>query len=112
VRDVNPWTNVARLAPVPRDVVSLVEGSTFAISDASGDTTPRGALGLFHRDTRFLSRLELLVNGAKPESLAARTVDPYSARFVLRPPWSGPGEPRRSWSATASTGRPEWPGWR
>jgi glycogen debranching enzyme len=93
VRDVNPWTNVARQAPVPGDLVSLVEGSTFAISDASGDITPHGALGLFHRDTRFLSRLELLVNGARPESLAARQVDPYSARFVLRPLWSGPGEP-------------------
>ncbi len=92
MRDINPWTNVARRAPISGDLVSLVEGSMFAISDASGDIAPGGALGLFHRDTRFLSRLELLVNGASPESLAARTVDPYSARFVLRPQWSGPGE--------------------
>jgi glycogen debranching enzyme len=90
--DVNPWTNVARLAPVQGDLVSLVEGSTLAISDASGDIAPPGAQGLFHRDTRFLSRLQLLVDGEPLESLAARPVDAYSARFVLRVPWSGPGE--------------------
>lgn len=32
------------------------------------------------------------MDGAKPVSLAARPVDAYSARFVLRLPWSGPGE--------------------
>lgn len=90
--DVNPWINVARLAPLPGDVLSLVEGSTLAISDAAGDIAPPGALGLFYEDTRFLSRLQLLVNGERLESLAARPVDPYSARFVLRLPWSGPGE--------------------
>jgi glycogen debranching enzyme len=91
VPDVNPWTNAARLTPVPGGVVTLVEGSTFAISDTNGDIVPPGPLGLFHRDTRFLSRLQLLVNGERPELLAARPVDAYSARFVLRLPWSGPG---------------------
>ena len=32
------------------------------------------------------------MDGARPEPLAARTVDAYSARFVLRLPWSGRGE--------------------
>ena len=89
---VNPWTNVARLAAVSGDLVSLVEGSTFTISDASGDITPHGPQGLFHRDTRFLSRLQLLVNGGQPESLAARRIDAYSARFVLRLPGGETGE--------------------
>jgi hypothetical protein len=89
---VNPWANVASLAPVRRDLVSLVEGATLAISDTTGDIVPPGAQGLFHQDTRFLSRLELLVDGERVESLVARPVDAYSARFVLRLPWSGPGE--------------------
>ena len=40
--------------------------------------------GLFFRDTRFLSELRLRVNGQWPEPLAATTVDPFSAAFVLR----------------------------
>lgn len=89
---MDPWTNVARATLGPGGTVSLVEGSTFAISGPSGDIVPGGAQGLFHRDTRFLSRLELLIDGEHPEPLAAKTVDPYSARFVLRLPWDGPGE--------------------
>jgi glycogen debranching enzyme len=89
--DVNPWANVARPAQLSATMVTLVEGSTFVISDAVGDIAPPGPQGLFHHDTRFLSRLQLRVNGEAPESLAARPVDAYSARFVLRLPW-GPGE--------------------
>ncbi len=40
--------------------------------------------GLFFRDTRFLSELRLRVNGQWPEPLAATTIDPFSAAFVLR----------------------------
>lgn len=89
---VDPWANVARVGLGPGGTVSVVDGATFLISDLRGDVLPLGAHGLFHRDTRFLSRLEVTLNGRKPEVLAARTVDPYSARFVLRPPWDGPGE--------------------
>lgn len=90
--DVDPWTSVARVTIGPGGSISVVEGSTFLISDLRGDVLPGGAHGLFHRDTRFLSRLELLVDGERPEALAAKTVDPYSARFVLRLPWDRSGE--------------------
>lgn len=90
--DADPWTNIARVAPGPGGTVTLVEGGTFAVSDPLGDILPGGAHGLFHEDTRFLSHLELQVDGGKPELLAARAIDPYSARFVLRLPWDGPGE--------------------
>ena len=39
---------------------------------------------MFFRDTRFLSELRLRVNGQWPEPLAATTIDPFSAAFVLR----------------------------
>ncbi|HXM55413.1 MAG TPA: glycogen debranching N-terminal domain-containing protein [Candidatus Dormibacteraeota bacterium] len=89
---VNPWSNVARVAPLAAGVVTAVEGSTFVISEASGDITAGGAQGLFHGDTRFLSRFELLADGGRLEPLAGRTVEPDLARFVLRLPWREPGE--------------------
>jgi glycogen debranching enzyme len=64
--------------------VTLVEGSAFAISGRSGDMVAGSPQGLFFRDTRFLSRFELRVNGQQPEPLAADTPDPFSAVFVSR----------------------------
>ncbi len=65
-------------------VVTLVDESTFAISGGSGDMSPGAAQGLFVRDTRILSRFEVLVDGARTEPLAAVTDDPFSATFVSR----------------------------
>jgi glycogen debranching enzyme len=65
-------------------VVTLVEGTAFAISLASGDMLPDSPHGLFFRDTRFLSELRLQVNGHWPEPLSSTTTDPFSASFVLR----------------------------
>src|SRR5260221_12039644 len=47
---------------------TLKHGDTFVVFDASGDAQASGPAseGLFHEDTRFLSRLVLLVNGARP----------------------------------------------
>jgi glycogen debranching enzyme len=64
--------------------VTLVQGSSFCISDRSGDISATLAQGLFFRDTRFLSRLDLIVDGARPEPLAAESTTPFSATFVLR----------------------------
>jgi len=64
--------------------VTLVEGSSFCISTGCGDIPGGSAQGLFFRDTRFLSRLELMVNGVRPEHLAQATEDPFSAMFVSR----------------------------
>jgi glycogen debranching enzyme len=80
-----PWASTAS-APLggERDVVTLVEGTAFAISSTSGDIQPGFPHGLFFRDTRFLSELCLRVNGHWPEPLAASTLDPFSAVFALR----------------------------
>ena len=64
--------------------VTLVDESTFAISASTGDIVPGAAQGLFFRDTRIVSRFEIMVNGAKAEPLAAVTDDPFSATFVAR----------------------------
>ncbi|HEX3409938.1 MAG TPA: glycogen debranching N-terminal domain-containing protein, partial [Candidatus Binataceae bacterium] len=46
----------------------LSDGHSFAIFDAGGDIveSPLEALGLFHRDTRYLSRFELRIAGETP----------------------------------------------
>lgn len=65
-------------------VVTLVEGSSFCISGASGDVLAGAPHGMFFRDTRFLSRLEVRINHQIPETLAASPIDPFSAVFVAR----------------------------
>ncbi len=80
-----PWTYAGEVPVLgTADTITLVEGSAFAISGRSGDMAPNLPQGLFFRDTRFLSRLELRVNGQAPEPLEAEPVDPFSATFALR----------------------------
>ncbi len=48
------------------NLVTLLEGTTFCICETSGDVRPGAAQGLFVRDTRLISRLELSINGTLP----------------------------------------------
>ena len=68
--------------------VTVLEGSTFCVSDDRGDIDPSG-LGLFAEDTRFLSRFALTLNGAKPWLLSAGHSDHNAVTFVLRNPVAG-----------------------
>src|SRR5258708_26141835 len=80
-----PWTSTPSASLVgDSGVITLIEGPAFAISSPSGDMVPGFPHGVFFRDTRFLSELRLRVNGQWPEPLAATTIDPFSAAFVLR----------------------------
>ena len=56
---------------------------------------PGGAHGLFVRDTRILSRLELRIDGRALEPLAAVNDDPFSATFVSGAPRPPVGPTRR-----------------
>jgi hypothetical protein len=70
--------------------VTLVEGSTFCISEPGGDIRPGHAQGLFVRDTRMLSHWELLVDGSSPEPLTVQQAEPYAAAFLGQmPPSAG-----------------------
>ncbi|MGH9264134.1 MAG: amylo-alpha-1,6-glucosidase [Acidimicrobiales bacterium] len=81
----DPWT-VSGEEPMgaPDGVVTLVQGSAFCISGRDGDVSPGTPQGLFFRDTRFLSGVDLHLNGHRPEVLAAERTGPFSATFVLR----------------------------
>jgi glycogen debranching enzyme len=71
----------------------LKQGETFAVFDRAGDFHPigRGQQGLYHDGTRFLSRLELRIDGERPillsstvtEENAMVTVDLTNPRLVL-----------------------------
>ena len=83
-----PWTFADQPVTVDDGAgsVTLVDESTFTISGRTGDIVPGGAQGLFVRDTRILSRLELVVNGSHPQPLSAVHDTPFSATFVSRNP--------------------------
>jgi glycogen debranching enzyme len=79
------WTSPASVSTGgPGQRVTLVEGSAFVISSTGGEISPEAPEGLFFRDTRFLSRLAMRVNGEPVEALASAVPDPYSATFVSR----------------------------
>ncbi|HEY7281921.1 MAG TPA: glycogen debranching N-terminal domain-containing protein [Actinomycetota bacterium] len=63
--------------------VQILRGSTFMLSDPHGDVAGGSLGGLFHEDTRFLSRFTLTVNGARPSLLSSGAGDYDSAAFFL-----------------------------
>ncbi|MDE2373031.1 MAG: amylo-alpha-1,6-glucosidase, partial [Hyphomicrobiales bacterium] len=62
----------------------LKHNDTFAVFDGQGDfgAAPGGADGLFFRNTRFLSRLQLLVNDGAPLLLGSNLRDDNAALVV------------------------------
>jgi glycogen debranching enzyme len=65
---------------------TLIEGSSFCISDPGGDIRAGHPQGLFVRDTRVLSRWELAVDGQEPQPLSVQHGEPYAATFLSRVP--------------------------
>jgi len=68
---------ISATAPVSRPRCSLKHGDTFILVDTHGDigATPGGSDGVFNNDTRFLSRLEFLLNGQQPLLLGSNVRD-------------------------------------
>jgi len=67
--------------------VSVLEGNTFVVSRRNGDVEagPAEPHGLFHRDTRHLSRWLLTVDGKSLDALSTDETKSFSARFFLVP---------------------------
>ncbi len=71
-------------------VVTIVQGVSFCLSDRRGDIAEGGGQGLFYRDTPFVSRLELAVDGQRLQPLSVRSPAPYATTFIgQRPPRPG-----------------------
>jgi glycogen debranching enzyme len=69
-------------------VLTILEGSTFCVSDDLGDVDGETS-GFFAWDTRFLSRLVLRVEGERPLPLSSGRLEHFSAAFYLRNPRVG-----------------------
>src|SRR6516162_11133121 len=63
--------------PATRPRRTLKHDDTFVVLDSHGDigASAGGSDGLFHCDTRFLSHLELLLNGSQPLPLGSNVRD-------------------------------------
>ena len=68
--------------------ITLVEGTSFAISSSSGDIEPSGAQGVFFEDTRFVSTWRVRLDDEELQNLAVINRHPFAATFVSR------GQPR------------------
>jgi glycogen debranching enzyme len=70
------------------ETISILDGSTFVVSNRRGDIEagPDDPHGLFYKDTRFLSRWLLTVNGVRPDVLSTDDVQYFEAQFFLVPP--------------------------
>jgi glycogen debranching enzyme len=71
-----------------KDTISILDGSTFFVSDLRGDidASPDQPHGFFYRDTRFLSRWLLTANGSPLNVLSTDDLSYFSAQFFLVPP--------------------------
>jgi glycogen debranching enzyme len=71
-----------------KDTISILDGSTFLVSDLRGDidASPNQPHGFFFRDTRFLSRWTLTANGSPLDILSTDENQYFSAQFFLVPP--------------------------
>ncbi len=69
------------------DVVKILDGNTFVVSDGRGDieASLTDPTGLFSFDTRFLSRWVLTVNGERLDALSTDDLQYFEARFFLVP---------------------------
>jgi glycogen debranching enzyme len=80
------WTPEAEPTSTGGSALTLVEGSSFCICGTNGDLSGAEPHGVFFRDTRILSRWDLLLDGETPEPLSAMTPEPYHGTFIGRLP--------------------------
>jgi glycogen debranching enzyme len=66
--------------------VTLVEGSTFAVSGRSGDMNADGPEGLFFRDVRVVSTWRLRLDDRPLQVLAVLPQEPFRTTFLARVP--------------------------
>lgn len=52
----------------------MLEGSTFMLSDHRGDVMGGSIAGMFHEDTRHISRFVLHVGDTRPAALTSNSV--------------------------------------
>ena len=82
---VEPRIAYQSLEPRKVDNLTLIDGKTFSATSVSGDIYPPGSpdVGFFHDDTRFLSHLELRIDGHRTVVLSSTTEKTFASRIEL-----------------------------
>lgn len=78
------WDFAGQPPAASASAMTLVEGSSFCVSDASGVINPTASMGLFVRDTRIVSGWSFHLHSDDLESLTSQTVEPFEAIFIAR----------------------------
>ncbi|MFE9917190.1 glycogen debranching N-terminal domain-containing protein [Micromonospora sp. NPDC005553] len=70
-----------------QELLHVIAGNVFAISDAQGDIEPdpQAPVGVFAYDTRFLSHWVLTIDGERINALSRDDMTYFETRFVLVP---------------------------
>ncbi|MEV6816090.1 glycogen debranching N-terminal domain-containing protein, partial [Micromonospora sp. NPDC051296] len=77
------------LQPLLHDLVGVVLAPTSALGDPAGQIRPLGVQGVFHADSRVLSRAELRVDDCEPEAIGHAPITAHATRFVGLARWLG-----------------------
>src|SRR5215472_18566374 len=82
---VEPRIAYQNLEPRKVNNLTLIDGKTFLCTTVAGDISPAGApdVGFFQDDTRFLSHLELRINGQPSIVLSSNTERSYVSQIEL-----------------------------
>jgi glycogen debranching enzyme len=82
--------------------LTLIDGKTFLSTTIDGDIMPPGApdTGFFHDDTRFLSRLELRVDGYRTVVLSSSTEQAFASQIEMT---TGKGTTRETYEIPENT---------
>lgn len=83
-KPLDGWTFEGQPGTLGDTTVTLVENGSFCVCAGNGDIVQGGAQGIFHADTRLVSRWELRVDEAPVEPLTVIAGEPYHATFVGR----------------------------
>ena len=78
------WTFAGEATQSGGDSVTLIERSSFCLSERGGDLVPGTPHGLFHRDTRILSVWQLRLDDEEIDPLSVIAQEPYEALFLGR----------------------------
>jgi glycogen debranching enzyme len=84
----SPVPRVPVVSDLPGKVLAVKEGETFLYSDIEGNLDDRVelGLGLYHRDTRFLSHYRLRISGRDPILLSSSAERGYVSHIDLTNP--------------------------
>jgi glycogen debranching enzyme len=82
---VEPRLTFTQLEPRKVNNLTLIDGKTFLSTTVAGDIAPAGApdVGFFFDDTRFLSSLELRINGHRAVVLSSNTERTFASQIEL-----------------------------